>query len=247
MANTSVKAAFFKRLAPDGQILRLLDLLPEVSFFPKDRRCRFVGLNRRGCEICGISREEEAIGKTDCDFFPKEKADIYRADDIAVMKSGEPILDRIETAPDQVGTERLVITDKIPMRDHHGLVIGLAGIGRQVERLSGRSGTVDQFARMIDHMQDNFWEPMTTRELAKMSGMSVSQFERRFRRAFGSSPRQYLLRIRINAAVRLLVETRETIATIAQDCGFHDHAPLCRSFQRVMNTTPSTFCNTNKY
>ena len=245
MIDTNIKADFFNRLAPDGQILRLLDLLPEVSFFLKDCESRFMGLNRRGCEICGISREEEAIGKTDYDFFPKEKADIYRAHDIAVMKSGEPILERIETAPDQVGTERLVITDKIPIRDHRGLVMGLAGIGRQVERLSGRSGTVDQFARMIDHMQKNFGESMTTRELAKMSGMSVSQFERRFRRAFGSSPRQYLLRLRVNAASRLLVETRETIATIAQHCGFHDHAHLCRSFQRVMNTTPSMFRKTS--
>jgi AraC-like DNA-binding protein len=246
MANTSVRDEFFGRLASGDQILRLFDLLPEVSFFLKDRECRFIGLNGRGCEYCGVAREEEAIGKTDHDFFPTERADSYRADDLAVMKNGEPIINRIEAAPEQAGSNRLVITDKIPMRDRKGIVIGLAGFSRQLDRISGHSGTVDQFARMIDHMQKNFGESMTTRELAKMSGMSVSQFERRFRRAFGSSPRQYLLRLRVNAAARLLVETQETIASIAQDCGFHDHAHLCRSFQRIMNATPSTFRNTNK-
>ncbi|MBT3569665.1 MAG: helix-turn-helix transcriptional regulator [Opitutae bacterium] len=79
-----------------------------------------------------------------------------------------------------------------------------------------------------------------------MSGMSVSQFGRRFRRAFGSSPHQYLLRLRVNAAARLLIETSQTIAAIAQDCGFHDHAHLCRNFGKIMNVTPSTFRSRQK-
>ena len=246
MENTSIRDNFFSRLASNDQILRLFDLLPEVSFFLKDRECRFIGLNRRGCEYCGVVREEEAIGKTDHDFFPTERADSYRADDLAVMKSGEPIINRIEAAPEQAGSNRMVITDKIPMRDRKGLVIGLTGFSRQIERIRGLSGTVDQFARMIDHMQKNFGELMATKQLAKMSGMSVSQFERRFRRAFSTSPHQYLLRLRVNAAARLLIETRETIAAIAQDCGFHDHAHLCRSFSKIMKVTPSTFRSGNK-
>ena len=115
MGNTTSRDDFFSRLASADQILRLFDLLPEVSFFVKDRECRFIGLNRRGCEYCGVAREEEAIGKNDHDFFPPERADYYRADDLAVMKSGEPIINRIESAPEQAGSTRLVITDKVPL------------------------------------------------------------------------------------------------------------------------------------
>ena len=88
MEYTISRDDFFSQLASASQILRLFDLLPEVSFFLKDRECRFIGLNRRGCEYCGVAREEEAIGKNDHDFFPSERADYYRADDLAVMKSG---------------------------------------------------------------------------------------------------------------------------------------------------------------
>jgi AraC-like DNA-binding protein len=246
MGNTIIRDDFFKKLVSGDQILQLFDLLPDVSFFLKDRECRFIGLNRRGCEYCGVAREEEAFGKTDHDFFPTERADSYRADDLAVMKNGEPIINRIEAAPEQAGSNRMVITDKIPMHDRKGLVIGLAGFSRQIERLSENSGTVDQFAQMIDHMRKNFGEPMTTKQLAKMSGMSGSQFDRRFRQAFGSSPHQYLLRLRVNAAARALLETHETIATIALDCGFYDHAHLCRSFRKIMKATPSGFRSRNK-
>ena len=246
MGNTNIRGEFFKKLVSGDQILQLFDLLPDVSFFLKDRECRFIGLNRRGCEYCGVAHEEEAFGKTDHDFFPIERADSYRADDLAVMKSGEPIINRIEAAPEQAGSNRMVITDKIPMRDRKGLIIGLAGFSRQIERISEKSGTVDQFARMIDHMRKNFGEPMSIKQLAKMSGMSGSQFERRFRRAFGSSPHQYLLRLRVNAAARALIETRESIANIALDCGFYDHAHFCRSFRKFMKATPSGFRSGNK-
>ena len=71
--------------------------------------------------------------------------------------------------------------------------------------------------------------------------MSVSQFERRFRRAFGSSPRQYLLRLRVEAAARLLTFTKRPISGIAKECGFHDHAHFTRSFKKMMNMTPIFF------
>ena len=55
--------AFVRRVA-GTQLLRLFDLLPDVSFFLKDREGRFVALNRRGCEYCGVNSEREAWGKT---------------------------------------------------------------------------------------------------------------------------------------------------------------------------------------
>jgi transcriptional regulator GlxA family with amidase domain len=82
---------------------------------------------------------------------------------------------------------------------------------------------------------------LSTSELAEMAGMSISQFERRFRRAFSSSPRQYLLRLRIDAASRLLTFTARPIAQISKECGFHDHAHFTRSFKKMMNMTPLNF------
>lgn len=231
--------SFFERISPPGQVAALFDLLPGLSFFVKDRKGRFMALNRRGCEYCGVASEDEALGRTDHDFFPTQRADEYRADDLSVLESGEPIINRIESAPEAAGSPRLVMTSKIPLRDHRGRVIGIAGFSRQIEDIRESSGTANAFADVVEYLHRNCGEPLTTPELAAKANLSVPQFERRFRRVFGTSPRQYLMRVRIESAARLLTETDQTVSEIAQVCGFYDHAHLSRSFRKIMNASPS--------
>ena len=241
MADASGREEFLKSLTHDSQIIKLFDLMPGIAFYVKDTDGRFVALNQKTCEYCGVVQEADALGKTDYDFFPSSNADSYRADDFSVMESGQPILNRIETEPQQAGSGRLVVTTKIPLRNHEGKVIGIVGFSRLVDRLSGRAGTADDFAKTIDYLKKKFNEHLSTSELAEMAGMSISQFERRFRRAFSSSPRQYLLRLRVDAASRLLTFTTRPIAQISKECGFHDHAHFTRSFKKMMNMTPLNF------
>ena len=239
MKNTILKRQFFDRVVPCEQMLALFDLLPDVSFFVKDRKGRFMSLNGRGREYCGVVSEDEAIGKTDYDFFPRTRADDYHDDDQHVMTTGEPILNRIESAPEEAGSPKLVTTTKIPLRDRRGRVIGVAGFSRQIERI--QSGTADALAKVIRHLHDHFGEAISTEELAEMAGLSVSHFERRFRLAFGTSPRQYLIRVRVEHAAAMLRETDQSVTSVAQDCGFYDHAHFSRSFRRVMNIAPSAY------
>lgn len=240
-AKTKMANEFIGRLGTRDQLFGLFDLIPGVSFFVKDRRGRFISLNRRGCEYCGVVSEADAIGMTDHDFFPKQRADEYRADDVAVMDSGEPIINRIESAPEAAGSPRLVMTSKVPLRDRRGRVIGIAGVSRQIEHIREQSGTADAFADVIRHLHDNYGQTQTAEDLASMAGLSISQFERRFRRAFGSSPHQYLVRVRIENAARILLETYETVSQVAQACGFYDHAHFSRSFRRIMNVSPTEY------
>ena len=240
MMNARKQQAFVRSVA-GTQLLQLFDLLPDVSFFLKDRDGRFVALNRRGCEYCGVNSERDAWGKTDHDFFPRRRADEYRRDDKAVMDSGESIVNRIESAPEVEGSPRLVITSKIPLRDAEGLVIGLAGFSRQTDQLREVSASTDRLSQVIAHMHRHPEEQISSRDLATRAGLSVSQFDRVFRRALGVSPRQYLLRVRIEAACRRLAQSNETVAQIAYAFGFHDHAHFTRSFRQVMGTTPSAY------
>jgi PAS domain S-box-containing protein len=241
MKYASVKTAFFARLAQNEQVFDLFDLLPGLSFFMKDRKGRFVALNRRGCEYCGVATEEDAIGRTDHDFFPQQRADEYRADDLAVMESGTAKVNRVESAPEAAGSPRLVMTSKVPLRDDRGRVIGIAGFSRQIERMREQSGTADAFASVIEHLHANYEQSLSTGELAEMAGLSVSQFERRFRRAFGASPHQYLMRIRVEHAASKLIDSQKTVSEIAYACGFYDHAHFSRSFRRIMNASPSQY------
>jgi AraC-like DNA-binding protein len=233
--------AFFQKIGSAQQLMCLFDLMPDVSFFMKDRQARFMALNIRGCELCNVKFEREALGKTDRDFFPAARAEKYLADDLEVMKSGLPKLNRIEPAPEREGSPHLVITNKIPLRDANGTVIGLVGFSRRIENLRTAHATTRKLAATMARLHDEFAEPLTSAQLAQQAGLSVSQFERTFRKAFGTSPHQYLVGIRVAHACRLLIETNDTVTTVAQQCGFYDHAHFTRAFARVMGTSPSGY------
>lgn len=233
--------AFLERLGHQEQLLELFELLPDVNFFVKDRKGRFMVLNPRGCEICGIESVREALGKTDSDFFPAARAAEYMADDQAVMRRGLPILNRVESAPGMEGTPQLVVTNKIPLRDKAGRVIGVAGISRQVAQVRSAPAAQRKLAKAIAHLNEHYREPLSTEDLARIAALSVSQFERIFRKTFGVSPRQYLLRVRMERASRLLAETDDTVSSIAMECGFYDHAHFTKAFNRSKRVSPSRY------
>ena len=64
-----------------------------------------------------MKSEADAVGKTDHDFFSKPWADAYRDDDLMVMATGKPLINRIEASPEIFKSLRLVATSKIPLRD----------------------------------------------------------------------------------------------------------------------------------
>lgn len=215
--------------------------MPGCSFFVKDRQGRFIDLNQRGCEYCGVSCVEEAIGKTDHDFFPKQRADQYVRDDQSVMDSGAAIVNRIESAPEHEGSPRLVATTKTPLHDRRGQVIGVAGFSRSIERMRDQSADAGAFAKVMHQLHSNCHLNLTNEQLARIANLSTSQFERRFRHAFGVTPRQYLQRTRVEKAARLLADTDQSVSQIAQACGFYDHAHFSRSFRSIMTTTPTEY------
>ena len=160
----------FLRSVDGSQFIGLFHLMPEVSFFIKDRQGRFVALNPRGCEYCGVASEREALGRTDRDFFPRRRADEYMRDDRAVMRSGQAIVNRVESAPESEGSTRLVMTSKIPLRDARGKVIGLAGFSRLTEQVRERPEAVEKFALVMQQIHRQPFEPISSRDLARTAG-----------------------------------------------------------------------------
>ena len=231
----------FLRRVRGAELARLFDLLPDMSFFIKDRQGRFMAVNRRGCDYCGVKHEKDAIGKTDLDFFPHSRAVEYQEDDEIVMRTGKPIVNRLESAPEAEGSPRLVMSSKIPLRDAEGKIIGLAGFSRQLDQVRSGSSGEARFARVIEHMHQHPDAALSSAAMARMCGLSQSQFDRSFRRVFGSSARQYLLRVRVEAACRRLAETEETVAALAVELGFYDQAHFTRCFHRTMGLTPAQY------
>ncbi|HLP78367.1 MAG TPA: AraC family transcriptional regulator [Candidatus Paceibacterota bacterium] len=232
---------FLKQLDAIPAFQQLLDLLPDVSFFMKDRQGRFIMNNRRSYEYCRVASERETIGKTDYDFYPKDRADLYVAGDRQVMRTGVPLVNSIAPAPEEEGSDKLIIYNKIPLRDRQGRIIGIAGIHREIEGLRATPKTHNRLTRAVQYLHAHHAEPLATRQLAAMVGISHSQFDRQFRKLFGTTLRQYLLRIRVHAACRLLSHTDKGITDIAQAVGFYDHSHFTRTFSRLMGIAPLAF------
>jgi diguanylate cyclase (GGDEF)-like protein/PAS domain S-box-containing protein len=102
----------------------LVENLQQKVFF-KDRNSVYVSCNEKYARDLNISPDEIA-GKTDCDFYPKELADKYRADDKRIMESGET--EDIEEEYLQDGRKAYVHTVKTPVRDENGSVVGVLGV-----------------------------------------------------------------------------------------------------------------------
>jgi AraC-like DNA-binding protein len=236
-----LRQTFFKSLGSVLPFQQLADLLPDIALFVKDRRGRFIMQNRRACEYCGVASELETIGKTDFDFFPRDRATVYVEGDRRVMETGVPIINAIGPAPELEGSDRLIIYSKLPLRDPQGRVIGIAGIHREV---AGTRITPQSFGRLavaLQYLHTHYGEAITVPRLAKMVGISQSQFERRFHRLFGETPSQYLQRVRVNGACRLLAETDWSITKIALETGFYDHSHFSHMFSRLMGISPFAY------
>jgi two-component system cell cycle sensor histidine kinase/response regulator CckA len=102
----------------------LLDALPQKVFY-KDVNGLYVYANRAYAEDLGTA-PEDIVGASDHDLHPAELADKYRADDQAVMQSGQTR--ELEEGYVEAGRERIVHTAKTPVMDGNGAPIGVLGI-----------------------------------------------------------------------------------------------------------------------
>ena len=120
----------------DSDLLRtLIDHLPDCFIYVKDAQSRFIFTNVPHLKLLGLTSVEDVVGRTDFDFFPKELAEQYYADEQKVITSGKPVLDREEETVYPDGNRIRVLTTKVPLLADDGSVVGVMGITRDITRL----------------------------------------------------------------------------------------------------------------
>jgi AraC family transcriptional regulator len=95
-----------------------------------------------------------------------------------------------------------------------------------------------QARRIVAHVEANLCRRIPIRELASLLSLSASHFCRAFKCTFGVSPRDYVLRRRIEVAQGLMLSTSEPLSSIAVRCGMCDQPHFTRSFHRIVGETP---------
>lgn len=109
----------------------LLDNIPTRVFW-KNRDSLYLGCNRLFVEDSGYSCADDIIGMSDYDMPWNEQADAYRADDRTVMSTGEPMLGYEEPMTIADGRTVQLCTNKVPLRDDEGQIIGVMGIYEEI-------------------------------------------------------------------------------------------------------------------
>jgi len=239
MKKQQLKDQFIAQITDWNIITALFDTLHEVAFFMLDKSGRIIMFNRRSCELFNFRNEAEAIGKTNYDLFPKHLADHYTASDRHIMENKKPVLDELEVSP--VESNRLTIHSKFPVYGKKGQVIGVAGLYKFIDNVSDNPNWFGHFTKVINHIHTHYASKLSIDELAKLSHLSESQLTRRFRKLFGVSPHEYIMRVRVDAARTLLEETRRTISDIALEVGFTDHSHFIRTFKQIRGITPTAY------
>jgi sigma-B regulation protein RsbU (phosphoserine phosphatase) len=119
-------------LAHESDLLHaLMDNIPDTIYF-KDMQSRFTRIDRAQAEMLGVARPEDALGKTDADFFTPEHARAALADEQRLLRTGEPLVGKMEKIRRADGKFRWVTATKVPVRDKQDRIIGLVGISRDV-------------------------------------------------------------------------------------------------------------------
>lgn len=116
----------------EGLLQDLMDNTPDAAYF-KDKKGRLILVSRAHAKGLGLT-PEQVIGKTDFDIFPAVRAKKMLEDDLKVIKTGKPIIDKVERATRADGLDNYISTTKVPRFDKKGNVIGLVGITRDITK-----------------------------------------------------------------------------------------------------------------
>ena len=122
-------------LLSDTLILDTLLYQSQDTIYFKDVDSRFILNNRTHVLQFGKNNQGELIGMSDVDFFPKVFADMSRQDELLVMNTGIPMIDRVEQAVDSKGNVIIFSACKYPLYDRSGKIVGTWGISRNITKL----------------------------------------------------------------------------------------------------------------
>ena len=132
-----------------SMLTAIVDTMPDHVYL-KDAKGRYILDNRAHRRYLGLHGDESVDGKTVHDFFPKDIAARYDADDQYVFKTGAPIRNREEPARPAAPNVHWLATTKMPLRDGTGRIIGLVGVSTDITQRKLDEEKLRMFAAQLE-------------------------------------------------------------------------------------------------
>ena len=126
-------------------LLALIDNIPDQVYF-KDHQSRFIRINPSLARRYGLNNPEEAIGKSDADFYSAEHAAQTAAEERRIMETAQGVYSQLHHEKWGDGRESWNLSTKLPLRGPQGDIIGTFGISHDITEHKQRESIIWQQA-----------------------------------------------------------------------------------------------------
>lgn len=135
-----------------SQLLQLvMDNLPECIFW-KDINSVYFGCNHKFAKIAGVDTPDKIIGKNDYELaWQTEEAEFFRLCDRRVMDSNSPELGIIEPQLQANGKQAWLETNKVPLHDELGNVVGILGTFQDITERKEAEIALNRLNEKLEH------------------------------------------------------------------------------------------------
>ena len=153
------------KLAEASNLLEtLLDNSPDCIYF-KDRECRFVRYSKAFEKLFKLSDVKSLKGKTDFDFFQTDHAREAYQDEQEIMRTGKPLIGKLENERHTDGRVTTALSTKMPWRDTAGNIIGTFGISKDISALKEAEARLAYERDLFHALLENFPDAIYFKDL----------------------------------------------------------------------------------
>ncbi len=160
MINISRRKEAEAQVEEERFLLRqLIDNIPVHVYF-KDSDSRFVMANRGMAQWVGLHESAELVGKHDKEIFDEDHWKPAELDELQIIRTGEPITDKLEHEVWPQRDETWVMTSKFPWRDRIGNIKGTFGISSDVSRIIRAQRKATELAEELQEKNEIYEEEL---------------------------------------------------------------------------------------
>lgn len=219
---------------------QIFDSLPDVLFYIKDIEGRYLWTNTALVTRSGLSERRDVIGRTSDQLFPVPGPGTM-SQDLLVIRSQRPTREHLRLYRTASGERYWCLSSKFPLLNAANQVVGLIGVSRDLPRPNERHRSYHRLEKFLDYIDHRLEHSVLISEAAKHASFSNDTLGRLVFDVFHMTPKQLLMKKRIDRACELLEDTDESITLVSGACGYADQSAFARQFKVATHMAPAQY------
>jgi len=237
-----LREQFFRTAGIDPrQFLQAFGSIPGLFYFVKDDQGRTMINTREYTQVPGQRRDDETVGKRPHEYLAGALGEHYEEDDQKVYATGRPLRNILEIGFNEHGVPDWIITDKYPLRNAEGRVVGIMGTMQSLEERVKRLPHLGEVGKAAAFIRTNLGEPLLLADVAAHVGVSERHLQRLFHKLIGMTIQQFIVHSRVHAAAHELMRSEQPLAQIALSFGFSDQSAFSNTFRKLTGVSPREY------